>query len=647
MARVRKTKQIAQRIDPTYFAKSHPWRRMRKSIIFLCSALAIAYVAFAIGAGRLGEGVHNPGKLTSAHKMFEHDCARCHDGLADDGKTPGKFSKSVSDTACLSCHQGAVHHQNQATMAVIDTKSNPHKATASQSCVTCHTEHRGEAALMGKDDFHCTQCHENLDGKTISPPAPGMWTSVTGFLPESHPRFGRSLVNGKPDDAWTKDPNHTGAWVLKAGFKPTDPTVIRFNHKLHMDKAGPAKLSSCTDCHNPAAGYEDKRTWEGAKPAYLVQSPTTQPLDAPAALMDASGHRMSLGQVSYDMNCGSCHHPAASSLGGTAVPHTDMAQVRQSILGLVLNNKDLDWNDAVSGVAKTTADKKPRSMNARLILRMRKDLVAQYKDDPKRLAEAQEVLDYVAEAVAAKPIVVLGGVKPTDLKPTNATQPSSATNPPKLPDLPDPRLLQFYAAYANRTNSCFECHQMQGDPTAIPTEWKMLPTGAKLGATELEESAPTSQPATAPAAKRAPVKDRFGTLAFKTIPTGIPAGPRRWYVDSHFSHDAHRNMTCVECHASALTSSDTADILSPDITWDGLKLNTDGKLEWASRSCFECHHEENEHGPGAPANCTECHDFHDRMLELKDNPKRPQPVVTPADLPPKPAGGAAPMATAG
>ena len=123
MARERTQKKISTRIDRTYFKKSHPWRRMRLTLVFLASAAAVLFVALAGASGR-GDLIHNPGHLTAAHASFENNCAACHDGVDAQGKKTGQFSKAVSDAACLKCHDGSIHHENQATL-VMDDKSHP------------------------------------------------------------------------------------------------------------------------------------------------------------------------------------------------------------------------------------------------------------------------------------------------------------------------------------------------------------------------------------------------------------------------------------------------------------------------------------------------------------------------------------------
>lgn len=65
----------------------------------------------------------------------------------------------------------------------------------------------------------------------------------------------------------------------------------------------------------------------------------------------------------------------------------------------------------------------------------------------------------------------------------------------------------------------------------------------------------------------------------------------RWLPHSKFSHDAHTGFTCVSCHAKALTSMETSDILIPGI-----------------ETCKACHAPGPEH---AESRCFECHTYHD------------------------------------
>ena len=63
-------------------------------------------------------------------------------------------------------------------------------------------------------------------------------------------------------------------------------------------------------------------------------------------------------------------------------------------------------------------------------------------------------------------------------------------------------------------------------------------------------------------------------------------------------HGVHRALTCVECHAKASKSTDTADVLLPEI-----------------RVCRECHRTDG----GARTACVECHLYHDKAHERDAN----------------------------
>ena len=68
-----------------------------------------------------------------------------------------------------------------------------------------------------------------------------------------------------------------------------------------------------------------------------------------------------------------------------------------------------------------------------------------------------------------------------------------------------------------------------------------------------------------------------------------PAVPERWMPRSEFSHRAHRALACGSCHANALTSEATSDVLLP-----GQQL------------CASCHQSDG----GASTACVTCHRYH-------------------------------------
>jgi hypothetical protein len=81
-------------------------------------------------------------------------------------------------------------------------------------------------------------------------------------------------------------------------------------------------------------------------------------------------------------------------------------------------------------------------------------------------------------------------------------------------------------------------------------------------------------------------------IAGATLPH-VAAGriTQRWLPHSRFDHDAHRGFSCVSCHAQAINSKLSSDILIPGIA-----------------NCQTCHAPGPSH---AESRCFECHTYHD------------------------------------
>ena len=68
MARERTTKELAQRIDPTYFRRAHALRRTRFWLSVGFVALGAAWLGLAALAGH--DGVYAPGPVARAHALL-------------------------------------------------------------------------------------------------------------------------------------------------------------------------------------------------------------------------------------------------------------------------------------------------------------------------------------------------------------------------------------------------------------------------------------------------------------------------------------------------------------------------------------------------------------------------------------------------
>jgi hypothetical protein len=82
----------------------------------------------------------------------------------------------------------------------------------------------------------------------------------------------------------------------------------------------------------------------------------------------------------------------------------------------------------------------------------------------------------------------------------------------------------------------------------------------------------------------------------------------KWMPHSKFDHGAHEGFTCVSCHAKALTSTESSDVLLPGI-----------------ETCKKCHAPGLEH---AESRCFECHTYHDWSKRKEIMPKFNPPELT-------------------
>lgn len=95
--------------------------------------------------------------------------------------------------------------------------------------------------------------------------------------------------------------------------------------------------------------------------------------------------------------------------------------------------------------------------------------------------------------------------------------------------------------------------------------------------------------------------DQCHALTF-AAPTALPEIaasqiPTRWFRHAQFNHDVHQMLGCAECHARALTSTVSSDVLIPGI-----------------ETCRKCHR---GGADTAGSECSECHTYHDWTKEKK------------------------------
>ena len=293
MARTRTTKKLAQRIDLNYFKRPTALKRAKFWLSLGIPVLALVWIAWH-GFAR-DSSVYSSGRMSGAHAVLEADCAACH------VQTAGAFSAKASDTACLSCHDGPMHHAAR---------------TNAGDCATCHAEHRGRVSLIAAKNESCSQCHGDL--KT-SNGATRFATHIESFE-DGHPEFAALRSNG--------------------GASASDPGTIRVNHAIHMKPIrrgpnGPNVQLDCGDCHQASAAAAK---WTYADAAYTNAATSytdrhevlAQQADTLQRSKQMSGREL-MAPVKFATACAGCHSLAFDKRFNEGVPH-DKAEVVHAFL---------------------------------------------------------------------------------------------------------------------------------------------------------------------------------------------------------------------------------------------------------------------------------------------------------------------------
>ncbi|HUL16363.1 MAG TPA: hypothetical protein VLV88_10225 [Terriglobales bacterium] len=283
MPRIRTTKKLAQRIDLNYFKRPTPFKRAKFWSCILVPAAALVWIAshFISGDPR----VYSSGRLSEPHAVLEKQCAACH------VQQVGAFSASVSDAACLSCHDGPVHHA--------DMQRQP-------ACARCHAEHRGRVNLAATSNQACASCHSDLQ----SPANSAHYAAHIRTFEDGHPEF--------------------AALRSVSGVAASDPGMIKLNHAIHMKlirvgPIGPVVQLDCSDCHRPAAvetswGYADAR-YISANPSYSDKDVLLMATSSGNASFRPPTGRELMAPPRFATACARCHLLTFDKRFDEGVPH--------------------------------------------------------------------------------------------------------------------------------------------------------------------------------------------------------------------------------------------------------------------------------------------------------------------------------------
>lgn len=426
------------------------------------------------------------------------------------------------------------------------------------ACLQCHDgdgaiHHPSQNSFISADRKHaarCADCHIEHRGRTVLAAVAdrqcvACHRNITSAIRDGFPRDIEPRVT-----AFTiADHPELGRGMEPRG-KPLLLTTLKFNHQRHLNRAGIQQ--DCTVCHS--AANPDFRSHSEA----LKLPPWCDPGDRPSNWTDDSPRRY-FRQITYQRDCIGCHRLDLlddRDLSGLVVaPHVSLAELRDLREKLA---QPPDQQRLVQFIAQLSPDDR----SSLLTRTETKTNPFTRKTVTSTVTKSQE--QWVEDS----------------LKKIHDSLPDKTSNEDKF-------VLQISA-------QCMKCHELtntRNHSDAPAPEASRQPTST---------DATTAPTGSTPGASTQPVD-------LATVPTNLPSYPRRWYANSIFDHDAHRNMKCLECHK--LSSSDATRPPGSDIVF----LPT-------IEICARCHVPKDHSilhvaADFAPAGCVTCHVFHDRNRE--------------------------------
>ncbi len=228
MSSNRTSRELAERVEIEFHRRPNQLRHVAWWTSLLAGFVSAVSLAFAFAHGDYR--IFDAGPLSTPHKMFENDCAKCHKNWAPLRRLVNLDNNihSVDNKLCTTCHDGPVHHNNQIP------------AHHNISCAFCHREHHGDQDLTRMSNLHCILCHSDL--KTTHGPSKTFARTIDLFDSEGgHPEFAVHRLWATDSEQTTLGESHAAQSVMSYFQRQGETTArwqdrarIRFNHAAHL-----------------------------------------------------------------------------------------------------------------------------------------------------------------------------------------------------------------------------------------------------------------------------------------------------------------------------------------------------------------------------------------------------------------------------
>lgn len=527
------TKQRAKRIELEYFKRLHPFRRLR--LILSIVAPAVAALWLVAHAVRGDQRIYTSGPVSTGHAMFGSACGQCHVPAAGPVSAAGAAPAGGGFFLKVS---------DQACTACHAGPVHHDAQMVTPVCTTCHVEHVGRSVLANLDDSLCTACHANLELKPGS--RPRFEPKIAGFR-SGHPEFAVDVREG------------------------TAPRRVRLDRPAELKDTAQVKLNHQKHLKIGLKGLGELQKLRGA--AHIVARKDGLQLSC-TFCHESDPPRATMQPISYARHCGPACHPldVDARLPDAAAPHDRVPIVHAYLRTLFL--EAFEDCQALRAQPASGEDAEPR----------------------RKRCQDLELLPAAARAASAPAAAEEAGDRPRGGR-LGRRESAEAPPPPPPPPAQEDR---------PRGGRLGRGAEAPAEPPADAPRGRRLLRGGEAEDKPAETGAPAAPGAGWVAeqlqgAERLMYKQKCefchvmttgtpGPLP-QTAPTAIPA---RWLPHAVFDHGVHRPVACVECHGQAVKSTETTDVLLPQM-----------------KVCQDCHHERG----GARTRCVECHLYHDKVRE--------------------------------